>query len=153
MSLYVRLAVLLIISLAVFSPKDGLAGKCKNKFYTVSLKDSYLKKNYKVRAFFFDTGYGIYGIPKIPGGWRYDFNEDSSFAVIATSYSDKDAIDIKYFKDFFTFIITPYIRGEKKYVAMKLIYIKPNGISELKVLDTKDFVIKEIHKCLKVHDD
>lgn len=153
MSLYVRLAVLLIISLAVFSPKAGLAGKCKKKFYTVSLKDSYLKKNYKVRAFFFDAGYGIYGIPKIPGGWRYDFDDVSLCGIIATSYSDKDAVDIKYFKDFFTFIITPYMRGEKRYVTMKLIYIKPNGISELKVLGTKDFVIKEIHKCLKVNDD
>lgn len=152
MSLYVRLAVLLIISLAVFSPKTVHAGKCKNKFYTISLKNSYLKKNYKVRAFFFDTGYAIYGIPKIPDGWRYDFNENTLY-VMATSYSDKDAVDIKYFKDFFTLIITPYIRGNKRYVTMKLIYIKPNGISELRVLGTKDFVIKKIHKCLKVHDD
>lgn len=75
MSSCLRLAVLLIIPLAVFSPKDGLAGKCKNKFYTVSLKDTLLKKKYKVGAFFLDNA-DVTRIPKIPRGWRYGFKEN-----------------------------------------------------------------------------
>ncbi|MEO5359743.1 MAG: hypothetical protein H7843_04775 [Nitrospirota bacterium] len=135
---------MLVVSLVVFSPEYVLAKKCKKKFYTISLKDSYLKKKYKVRAFFFGGGSNI--ISKIPSGWHYSVDEESIDDLIAAAYTDKDAVGIDYFKDFLTFVLIP---GEKLYITMKLIYLKPNGTSEIMVLHAKDFVIKDTHKCLK----
>ncbi|MBF0457443.1 MAG: hypothetical protein HQK99_06070 [Nitrospirae bacterium] len=148
MSLCLRLVVLLVVSLAIFSPEAVIAEQCDYKLYSISLKDTLLKNKYKVRAFFLGNA-DVTRIPKIPRGWRYGFHDQLSYGLIASACSDKYAVSIDYFKDFLTIVYAPEHPDEKLYLNTKLIYIKPNGTSEIMVLHTKDFVLKEIHKCLK----
>ncbi|MBF0459350.1 MAG: hypothetical protein HQK99_15780 [Nitrospirae bacterium] len=128
---------------------EQLAEKCENKFYSISLKDSYLKKKYKVRLFFLDSDREFYSVPKIPKRWHYGFNDGLSTGLIAAAYTGKEAVDIEYFKDFLTFAVTEYRPEKEIYFKMKLICHKPDGTPEIIVLKTEDFVLKEIHKCLK----
>jgi hypothetical protein len=139
----------------VFSPQAGLAENCKNNFYIISLKDSYAMKKYKVRAFFVDPGLSayFYGIPKIPKGWHYSFNDERSIGLVAAAETDREAVDIEYFKDFLTIykrnektIYDPY---EQPNVSMELICNEPDGTAKVLELKTKDFEIKRIHKGLK----
>lgn len=143
-----RLVLLLVVSSALLSPVAGFAEKCDYKLYSVSFKESYLKKKYKVRAFFLYDAGGVVRIPKIPRGWSYGFHEQLSDGLIATASSDWNTVGIGYFKDFLIFAFAPKTPNEKLQLDMKLVYNKPNGTSEIMVLDTKDFDFKEIHKCL-----
>lgn len=154
MSLYLRFAVLLVVLPVMFSPEDGFAGKCKHKFYIVSLNDSYLNKKYKVRAFLFHPGLDtyIYGIPKMPKGWLYDLPDEHGYdTLIGTADTDKEAIDIGYFKDFFTFILLPdrYHTDLKPAFSITLYCSKPDGTPKILDLHPNDFKIKRIHKCPK----
>ncbi|MCG6552455.1 MAG: hypothetical protein L7F77_09015 [Candidatus Magnetominusculus sp. LBB02] len=144
-----RLIVLLVVSSVVFSSAAGFAEKCENKFYTISLKDSFLKKKYKVRAFFLESDRLIYSMPKIPIGWHYAFNGERAIELIAAAYTDKDAVDIGFFKDFLTFAVTEGRPEKEIYFEMSLTYYKPNRTPEIKVLHKDNFIIKEIRKCLK----
>ncbi|MEO5359808.1 MAG: hypothetical protein H7843_05100 [Nitrospirota bacterium] len=148
MSTRLRLVLLLVVSSLMLSPVAGFAEKCDYKLYSVSFKKSYLKKKYKVRAFFLDDACGVVRIPKIPRGWSYVFHEQLSHGLIATASSDRNAVGIDYFKDFLIIFFAPETPNEKLQLDMKLVYNKPNGTSEIKVLDTRDFDFKEIHKCL-----
>lgn len=152
MSLSLRLVVLLFVSMVVFSPDAVLAAKCKDKFYVISLNDSYLKKKYKVRAFFVYPGNYIYGIPKMPKGWLYDFPDEHGMEslIIGKAVTDKEAIDIGFFKDFLTIIVrTKYDLNKKPDFSMTLICNKPDGTPKILDLQNKDFKIKRIHKCFK----
>ncbi|MEO5361916.1 MAG: hypothetical protein H7843_15985 [Nitrospirota bacterium] len=144
---------MLIVTSVVFSPEAGFSAKCKNNFYIISLKNSYLKKKYKVRAFFLNPGirFYIYGINKMPKGWLYDFPDEHGFdSLIGTADTDKDAVDIGYFKDFFTFILlTDNHLGLKPDLSMTLYCNKSDGTAKILELKTKDFKIKRIYKCLK----
>jgi hypothetical protein len=131
--------VLIVVSSVLFSPEAGFAAKCKNKFYIISLKDSYAKKKYKVRAFFLYPN-PVYSIPKMPKGWRYAFNDKLSNRLIAAAETDKEAVDIGYFKNFVTLIITEYDIREKVDFSMVLICNKPDGTPLILVLETKDCV-------------
>ncbi|MEO5361951.1 MAG: hypothetical protein H7843_16175 [Nitrospirota bacterium] len=148
-----RLVVLLVFSTVVFPIEARSSEKCKNQFYTISLKDKYIKKKYKVRAFFLSQNNYIYGIPKMPNGWLYDFPDEHGMdsLLIGTARTDKDAIDIGFFKDFLTYVITEYEPAIKPGFSMTLTCNKPDGTPELLVLGTKDFKIKIIHKCLKLY--
>ncbi|WP_420264686.1 hypothetical protein [Candidatus Magnetominusculus dajiuhuensis] len=149
MSLYSRLVVLLVVSSVVLSPVAGFEEELKSKFYTMSLKESYLKKKCKVRAFFLDSDREFYSVPKIPKGWHYTFNGERSVGLIAAAYTDKEAVNIEYFKDFLIFVISEGRPEKEIYFEMTLIYYKPDGSPEIIVLQTDDFIIKEIHKDLK----
>ncbi|KWT91014.1 hypothetical protein [Candidatus Magnetominusculus xianensis] len=146
MSLSLRLMVLFIVTSAVFSPESGFAAKCKDQFYIISLKDQYLEKKYKVRAFFLYQGYDVYSITKMPNGWIYTFPDKQGDRLIGLAETDHEAVDIRYFKDFLSIII---IKDDKPYLTMTLICNKPNGTVELLKLETNDFVIKQINKCFK----
>ncbi|MBF0456412.1 MAG: hypothetical protein HQK99_00770 [Nitrospirae bacterium] len=138
--------------MAAFSPEAGFAAKCEDKFYIISLKDSYLNKKYKVRAFFGYPGNYTYGIPRMPKGWFYDFPDEhgTDSLIIGKADSDKEAIDIEFFKEFLTIIIkTKYDLNKKPDFSMTLICNKPDGTPKILDLQTKDFKIKRIHKCLK----
>ncbi|MCG6551878.1 MAG: hypothetical protein L7F77_06085 [Candidatus Magnetominusculus sp. LBB02] len=152
MSLCLRLVVLLLVSSVVLSPEAGFAAKCENKFYVISLKDSYLQNKYKVRAFFVFPSNYIYGIPTIPKGWSYDFPDEhgTESLIIGTAVTDKEAVDIEFFKDFFTIIVrTKYDLNKKPDFSMTLICNKPDGTPKILDLQNKDFKIKKIPKCLK----
>ncbi|MCG6553458.1 MAG: hypothetical protein L7F77_14140 [Candidatus Magnetominusculus sp. LBB02] len=153
MTLCLRLAVFIVASTVEFSPATVLAAKCKNQFYTISLKDSYLNKKYKVRAFFLYQDNYIYGIPKMPKGWFYDFPDEHGMEsfIIGTAVTDKEAVDIGYFKDFLTYVITEFEPERKPDFSMILICNKPDGQAEIIKLRTKDFKIKIIHKCLRMY--
>ncbi|MEO5359749.1 MAG: hypothetical protein H7843_04805 [Nitrospirota bacterium] len=133
--------------------KNELSAKCKDKLYVISLKDSYLKKKYKVRAFYLNPGlnFYIYGIPKMPNGWVYDFPDEHGFdKLIGTADTDKEAVDIGYFKDFFTFILLKDDHQKSKPgLRMTFFCNKPDGTAKLIELGTKDFNIKIINKCPK----
>lgn len=150
MSLCLRLVVLLIASSVVFSPGAGLAAKCKNQFYIVSLKDSYLKKKYKVRSFFLPAGSDVYGITKMPNSWIYTFPDKSGYRLIGLAETDDDALDIGYFRDFLSVIET---KDEKPSLGMTMICNKPDGTAMILKLKTKDFKIKKINKCFKRYDN
>ncbi|MBF0458537.1 MAG: hypothetical protein HQK99_11670 [Nitrospirae bacterium] len=153
MLLCLRLAVVLVVSAVVFSPDAVLAAKCKDKYYVISLNDSYLKKKYTVRAFFFYPGLDsyIYGIPKMPKGWLYDFPDEHGYDILTSmADTDKSSVDIGYFKDFFIYNIgKDYNPGLKPDFSMILFCNKPDGTAKILELETKDFKIKRIHKCLK----
>ncbi|MBF0403455.1 hypothetical protein [Candidatus Magnetominusculus xianensis] len=142
-----RLVLLLVVSSALLSPVAGFAEKCYYKLYSVSFKKSYLKKKYKVRAFFLDDARDVVRIPKIPRGWSYVFYEQLSHGLIATASSDRNAVGIDYFKDFLIIVFAPETPNEKLRLNMKLVYNKSNGTSEINILETKDFDFKDIHKC------
>ncbi|KWT91017.1 hypothetical protein [Candidatus Magnetominusculus xianensis] len=151
MSLCLRLVVLLVVSSVMLSPQAGLAEQYKDKFYIISLKDSYSQKKYKVRAFYLDPGLNIdiYSIPKMPINWRYDYNYEHSSTLIAAAYTDREAVDIGYFKEFLTLILMPDHPDEELYFSMTLICYKPDGTPKVLVLNAEDFFIREIHKSLK----
>ncbi|MBF0457440.1 MAG: hypothetical protein HQK99_06055 [Nitrospirae bacterium] len=115
------------------------------------MKDSYADNNYKVRAFFLDPGLNsdIYSIPKMPKDWHYGFNGDRIVGLIAAAYTDRAAVDIGYFKEFLAFILQPDHPEDELSFSMTLICYKPDGTPEILFLDTKDFIIKEIHTGLK----
>ncbi|WP_420264689.1 hypothetical protein [Candidatus Magnetominusculus dajiuhuensis] len=152
MALYLRLTVILLFSSMVLPPTAGFAAKCKNKLYIISLKDSYLKNKYKVRSFFLYPSNYIYGVPKMPKGWLYDFPDEhgTETLLIGTADTDKEAVDIGYFKDFLTIVVrTDADHNKKPYFSMTLFCNKPNGTATILDLQNKDFKIKRIHKCLK----
>lgn len=149
MSLCFRLVLILIILSLVLLPTYIHAERCNDKFYTISLSDSYLNKKYKVRAFFLDSDREFYRVPKIPKGWYYGFNDGLSTGLIAAASTDKEAVDIEYFKDFLIFAISEGRPEKELYFRMKLIYHKPDGTTEIVVLHTNDFNKKKINECLK----
>lgn len=151
MSLCLRLAVLLVVSSVILTPEAGIAAKCANKFYLISLKDSYLKKKYKVRAFFLYPRTEVYNIPKIPKGWIYGFKDELSTRLIAAAQTDKDALDIGYFKNFITLVRAAHGECNGKNFSMVLICNKPDGTPMILVLETNDFKIRRIHKCLNMY--
>lgn len=146
-----RLIVLFVVSSMVNVPESGYAAKCKNQLYIISLKDLYLKKKYKVRAFVLYQSNYIYGIPKMPNGWLYDFPDEHGMdsLLVGTAYADKEAVDIEYYKDFLTYIITEFEPKIKPDFSMTLFCNKPDGNAIILELETKDFKIKRIRKCLK----
>ncbi|MEO5361616.1 MAG: hypothetical protein H7843_14425 [Nitrospirota bacterium] len=141
-----RLTVLLVVSTVLLSPKAGFAAKCKDQFYIISLKDAYLKKKYKVRAFFF-IGTDVYGVTKMPKDWLYSFPDKQGYRLIGLAETDKEVLDIGYFQDFLSVIMTK--SDEKPYFSMMLIGNKPDGTVELLKLETRDFTMKKINKCFK----
>ncbi len=153
MSLCLRLVVMLVVSSVVLSPVAGFEEELQYKFYIVSLKDSYAKKKYKVRAFFLDTSFNsaVYGIPKMPDGWHYHLNDERTYEFVAAAYTDNDAVDISFFKDFLSFILDPYSVEEGLFFSMTMICLKQDGTTKILLLDAKDFKIKEIHKHLKLY--
>ncbi|MEO5359746.1 MAG: hypothetical protein H7843_04790 [Nitrospirota bacterium] len=155
MLVLMRILVIFIVSSIVFTPSAVFTEELKSKFYIVSLKDTYANKKYKVRAFFLDhdSNIDIYSIPKMPDGWHYHFNDDRSTEFIAAAYTDKESVDIGFFKDFISFILRSWSNEQdhELYFSMTLIYYKPDGTPEIKILQTQDFIIKEIHKGLKAY--
>jgi hypothetical protein len=91
----------------------------------------------------------VYSIHRIPIGWLYGFYDKHYDILNAAAETDNEAVDIGYFKNFLVFIKTNYSFDEQLYLRMTLICNKPNGNAKVIQLETEDFKIKRIHKCLK----
>ncbi|MCG6551222.1 MAG: hypothetical protein L7F77_02750, partial [Candidatus Magnetominusculus sp. LBB02] len=78
-------------------------------------------------------------------------NDERTYEFVAAAYTDKDAVDIGFFKDFLSFILAPDSIEKELFFSMTLICLKQDGTTKILLLDAKDFKIKEIHKRLKTY--